>query len=87
MESVVRDQQELNLGTALQLGLLPFTYESREGLTSGLLLPDSLVFTHETKEDEILGGDPKTDPGSDYSLYCVPLLSNQTKGIKTSTIG
>ena len=47
---------------------------------SGLLLPDSLVFTHESEKDEIFGGDPKPDPGSDHSLYCVPLLSNQTKG-------
>ena len=54
---------------------------------SGYLLLDSLVFTHESEEDEILRGDSKTDPGTDHYLYCVSLLSNQTKGIKTSTIG
>ena len=45
-----------------------------------LLLPDSLVFTNESEEDEILGGDPKPDPRSEHSLYFVPLLFNQTKG-------
>ena len=72
----------------LELGVFPSAYESRGGLTdSGLLLLDSLVFTHESEEDEILGGDPKPDPGSNHSLYCVSLLSNQTKGIITSIIG
>ena len=56
-------------------------------MDNGLLLPDSLVFTHESEEDEILEGDPKPNPGPDYSLYCVTLPSNQTKAIKTSTIG
>ena len=52
----------------------PFNYESRGGLTdSGLLLFDFLVFTRESEEDEILGGDPKPDSGSER--------------IKTSTIG
>ena len=72
----------------LQLGVFPFAYENRGGLTdSGLLLSDSLVFTHKSEQDEIFGGDPKPDPGSGHSLYCLPLLSNQTKEIKTSTVG
>ncbi|XP_057547223.1 RNA polymerase II C-terminal domain phosphatase-like 5 [Amaranthus tricolor] len=59
----------------------PSAYESRGGLTDNrLLLPDSLVFTNESEEDEILGGDPKPDPRSEHSLYFVPLLFNQTKG-------
>ena len=49
-------------------------------MDNGLLLPDSLVFTHESEEDEIFGGDPKPNPRSDHSFYCVPLLSNRTKG-------
>ena len=65
----------------IRLGAFPSAYESRGGLTdSGLLLPDSLVFTHESEEDDIIGGDPKPDSGSDHSLYCVLLLSNWTKG-------
>ena len=69
--------------TLLQLRVFPSAYESRGGLTdSELVLLDSLVFTHESEEDDIIGGDPKPDPGSDRFLYCVPLLSNQTKGIK-----
>ena len=63
----------------LQLEVFPSAYESRGGLTdSGLLLPDSLVITHESEEDEIFGGDHKPNQGSYHSLYCVPLLSNQT---------
>ena len=64
----------------LQLRVFPSAYESKGGLTdSGLLLPDSLVFTHKSEEDAIVGGDPKPNPGSDHYLYCVSLLSNQTK--------
>ena len=49
-------------------------------MDSGLLLLDSLVFTHESEKDEILEGDPKLDPRSDHSLYCVSNFSNQNKG-------
>ena len=65
----------------LQLRVFPSAYKSRGRLTdSGLLLLDSLVFTHQSEEDEIFAGDPKPDPGSNHSLYFVPVLSNQTKG-------
>ena len=74
-----RIDESRTLQSPLQLRVFPFN-ESKGGLTdSGLLLPDFLVFTHESEEDEIFGGDPKPDLGTNHSLYCVPLLSNQTK--------
>ena len=37
-------------------------------MNNGLLLPDSLVFTHKSEEEDIIEGDPKPDPGSDHYL-------------------
>ena len=69
------------LQSPFQLGVFPFAYESRRGLTdSRHFFPDSLVFTHKSEDNEIFGGDHKPNPELDHSLYCFPLLSNQTKG-------
>ena len=50
------------------------------------VLLDSLVFTQESEEDDIIGGDNEPDPGLDHSCIVFHFSLIKPKKYKTCTI-